>query len=312
MNLSVPIVAGLGIGLSLLPWLAERQRSEMDDEARRDAPGRFVKLSKGLTHYWRSDSARGPVAVLVHGLTTPSFVWDGLIPYLEELGYRVLCYDIYGRGYSDRPRGRQTPEFFCQQLSELLAVQEIEEDITLIGFSMGGAIATAFADRNPEKLRRLILLAPAGMGHRLGSLSKFAAETPLIGTWAFHVGYPAVLRRGVEYERGLPSSVPEIGDRQLAELEVKGYLRSVLSSLRGTLRRPMEAEHRRMARRSLPVLAVWGREDTVIPLRSLGKLTEWNRRALHEVVDGAGHGLPYTHPKAVADAITSAIARDPI
>ena len=128
--------------VAMLPWLREKRRVEMDTEARHGAPGKFVRLSRGLTHYQTSDSARGPWIVLIHGLTTPSFVWEGLVPYLEALGFRVLRYDLYGRGFSDRPKGRQTPEFFVAQLAELLATHEIEEEVTLVGYSMGGVIAT--------------------------------------------------------------------------------------------------------------------------------------------------------------------------
>ncbi|MND03033.1 Alpha/beta hydrolase family protein [compost metagenome] len=53
----------------------------------------------------------------------------------------------------------------------------------------------------------------------------------------------------------------------------------------------------------MPVLAVWGAEDRVIPLAALGELTRINRDTRQVTVAGAGHGLPHTHPREVAAAM---------
>ena len=97
----------------VLPFAFESRRKVMGPEDRRDAPGEFIELSQGITHYQWHGPVRGPIAVCVHGLTTPSFVWQGLTAGLTAMGYRVLTYDLYGRGYSDRPKGDQTDAFFC-------------------------------------------------------------------------------------------------------------------------------------------------------------------------------------------------------
>ena len=102
------------------PLIIEATRKKMNDAARGDAPGQFAKLSGGVTHYqWRGPEG-GPVAICIHGLTTPSFVYDGIAEGLSQIGFRVLTYDLYGRGYSDRPKGTQDIAFFRKQLSELL------------------------------------------------------------------------------------------------------------------------------------------------------------------------------------------------
>lgn len=296
--------AGLtALGAAALPALRELGRTPMGRQARRNAPGQFVRLSDGITHYEWLGRGKGPVAVCVHGLTTPSFVWLGLVRELENSGFRVLTYDLFGRGYSDRPRDLQTPGFFTRQLRELLEDQQVHDDITLIGYSMGGVIAAAFAADHDHRLRRLVLLAPAGMGHELGGLARWAVEWPVIGDWSFHMGYPRAHRAATEADRGLPSSVVDITDLQLAELDRRGFVRSVLSSLRGTLRRPQEDVHRRIMEARLPVAAIWRREDRVIPIAAMGTLTQWNRDACHVVIDGAGHGLTYTHAAQVAQAI---------
>lgn len=286
-----------------LPFLREAMKPEMDEAARRDAPGAFAKLSRGLTHYRWSGPARGPVAVCVHGLTTPSFVWDGIAPGLGALGFRVLVYDLYGRGYSDRPEGPQDSAFFLTQLEELLEDQGVEGDITLIGYSMGGSIATAFAALYPERLRQLVLIAPAGLGHDLGALARWATRAGAIGHWAMLALFAHSFRKGTEAERQLPSSVAGIVDLQQAELRWRGFVPAVLRSVSGMVSEDMTEAHADIAEAGLPVLAIWAREDRVIPLSGMGRLAQINRSARQEVIDGAGHGLTYTHSDAVLHAI---------
>ncbi|WP_425074323.1 alpha/beta fold hydrolase [Sagittula sp. S175] len=289
--------------VAALPALRELRRRPRNARLRAQAPGSFADLSQGVTHYDWLGPERGPVAVCVHGLTTPSFVWLGLARRLVAMGYRVLVYDLYGRGYSAAPRGLQTPGVFSRQLTDLLDHEGLTDDITLIGYSMGGAISAHWASENGHRLRRLILLAPAGMGHELGAMARWAVEWPVLGDWLFHMAYPTLFRKAAEAERNAASSVEDISDLQIGELDRRGFVRSVLSSLRGTLRRSAEAAHREIHATHLPVTAIWARDDKTIPLRAMGQLTQWNRDVRQVVIEEAGHGLTYTHADAVAQAI---------
>ncbi|MBP0483148.1 alpha/beta fold hydrolase [Sagittula salina] len=292
-----------GAALVALPALRELRRAPRGRRLREEAPGDFAALPGGRTHYTWLGPERGPVAVCVHGLTTPSYVWLGLARKLVAMGFRVLIYDLPGRGYSDAPRGLQTPGMFATQLDGLLAQEGVEGDITLIGYSMGGMIAALWAAKNVHRLRQLILLAPAGMGITLDAKTRWARDWPLVGDWVFHMLYPGAAARALRAQEAEPSSVEGIVDRQRAEMGRRGYVRSVLSSLRGTLRRSSEAAQRNLSAAGVPVLAIWGREDPVVPLSAMGQLSQWNRTVRQVVVDGAGHGLPYTHTDSVAAAI---------
>lgn len=291
------------IVLFAIPVAREVTRPEMDHDARRGAEGHFAQLGRGVTFYEWLGPVRGPVAVCVHGLTTPSFVWRGLARGMALMGYRVLIYDLYGRGFSDRPQGPQDSAFFLAQLEELLEDQGIDGDITLLGYSMGGAIATGFAAAHPARVRQLVLLAPAGLGISAGRIGRFIVRTPVLGDWLMLAGFSGSHRRATERERHLPTSVQGIVDLQQRELQYKGYIPAVLASLRGILAKPMEDEHKAIARAGVPVLAVWGRQDDVIPLSALGTMAKWNRNARQEVVESAGHGLVYTHTEAVLAAL---------
>lgn len=298
------LAALLLLGLiAALPFVVEARRTPMDDAARHAAPGSFARLSRGLVHYRWLGAARGPVAVCVHGLTTPSYIWGPVAAGLGALGFRVLVYDLYGRGFSDRPGGPQDSAFFAAQLADLLEDQGIEDDITLLGYSMGGAIVAGFAATYPEKLRQLVLIAPAGMGHDLGPVGRIVTQQGMLGKWVIHALYPRSFRRDAEAERDLPSAIPGLVDLQLGELRYRGFIPAIHASLKGMLEDNLSEAHAEIGRMGIPVLAIWGREDDVIPIGGMGKLAEWNRKARHEVIEGAGHGLPHTHTAEVMHAM---------
>lgn len=207
------------------PFVIEHYRAEMSDGRRGSAPGQFAELSQGLTHFHLSGPKDGPLIVCVHGLTTPSFVWGPLTKELTARGFRVLVYDLYGRGFSDRPDGIQDKIFFNQQLNDLLSHLDINDAFHLIGYSMGGAIATGFAASYPARVRRLVLLASAGMTLIETPLLKFIRDRGAAGKWLMLMAYPAQLRRGIRAEQELAIASPEISEGQKAQLEFKGFFR---------------------------------------------------------------------------------------
>lgn len=291
------------LGLLAIPVTTELTRSGMTDAVRAKAPGKFALLSQGTTHFEWLGPERGPVAVCIHGLTTPSFVWRGMAKGLALMGFRVLIYDLYGRGYSDRVWGKQDADFFDRQLTDLLAHENVGDHSTVIGYSMGGAIATHFAARHPQRVKQLILLAPAGMFELAGRKIALARDLPVIGDWLFLAAYPWEVRGGIAAEANTPTSVDGIYDLQQKETGRRGFFPAVLSSLRGVLRTSCEDQHRAIAAVGVPVLAVWGERDDVIALTSKDTLTDWNPSARQSVIAGAGHGLPHTHTDAVLEAI---------
>lgn len=261
--------------------LAERRRRPMDDAARADAPGQFARLASGVTHYRWDGPTRGPVAVCIHGLSTGCQGWDPVAGNLAMMGYRVLRYDLYGRGLSDRPGGDQDRAFFLTQLRELLADQGLRDGLMLVGYSMGGSIAAAFAAEAPEKVDRIILLAPAGLGHTPDRGAEFCRRVPVLGDWLFRL----------------------FGARQVAEARFRGYLPAVLSSRRHMLTEDMAPEHRIIAQQGIPVLAIWGEQDAAIPLTAVGRLAQINPAAWQVELPGATHALPVTHPGEIHAAV---------
>lgn len=292
-----------GTALVAAPFIAEACRPRVTDTQRAAAKGQVADLPNGPTWFqWRGPED-GPVAVCVHGLTTPSFVWGPLADHLAGMGFRVLTYDLYGRGLSARPKGEQDSAFFNAQLAALLDHQRVNGQIILLGYSMGGAIATGFAAAHPDRVRQLCLIAPAGLGHDLGPVARMAINHPNIGKWMMLGFYPRSLRRGLDTERGLPSAIPDMVDLQIAESRKHGFAPAVLSSLSGIMDEDLPPAHRAICDAGIPTLAIWGETDDVIPLAGRDRLAELNPAAQNVVIPGAGHTLAYTHVAEVSEVM---------
>ncbi len=296
-------------GLAILPWLAESRRHSAD-EFRAKAPGRFAKLSQGVTHYQWLGGVRGPVAVCIHGLTTPSPVWYAIAAGLSKLGYRVLVYDLYGRGFSDAPRGVQNGDFFARQLLDLLEHQDLTDDVTVMGYSMGGSIATHFSAAHPNRVRRLILLASGGIWLREDRVTEFSRKVPFFGDWVHAIISARQDRRALRAQLGQEFDIKGIIELQLAEYESRGFLGSVLSSRRHMLNDFQEDAHRAIGRSGIPTIGIWAEKDEVIPLKSLGTMTQWNRSVRQEVIPIADHRVGFTHAAEIVEVLRDVLRED--
>ena len=95
----------------------------LDENARKEAPGSFIKLRMGYVHYQLEGPETGELIVLVHGFSSPMVVWDKIYESLIQSGYRVLRFDLYGRGYSDRITTTYDHNLFTNQLLSLLMMK---------------------------------------------------------------------------------------------------------------------------------------------------------------------------------------------
>ena len=296
----------LGVVFAVPIWL-ENRRQPVDARYRERAPGEFAQLSQGVTHYKWGGSARGPVLVAIHGLTTPSIVWDNLADDFGLLGYRVLSFDLYGRGLSDAPKGLQDEAFFARQLDDLLEHLDIEETVSLIGYSMGGSIAGTYAAANPHRVDKTFLVASAGFATTESDFSRFCRERALIGDWIYEAFAGRRMRAALIADQAV-SEVEGLKDAQLQELNRQGFVRAVLSSRRGMLDQSLETPMKKLAERDLPVFAVWGDSDPVIPIRSVELLRQWHPKAKQRVIANADHALPYSHGDFVIDAFETMLS----
>src|SRR6185437_11076111 len=111
----------LGCVAVLLAYrIKDPERRSLDDNARREAPGRFVRLPDGLTHYETAGPDSGPVVVLAAAFSVPAYISDSLYQRLADSGFRVIRFDYFGRGWSDRPNVTYDLDLFVRQLAGLL------------------------------------------------------------------------------------------------------------------------------------------------------------------------------------------------
>jgi len=76
--------------------------------------------------------------VLIHGNAAPYVTWDNTVSALIAAGFRVLRYDLFGHGFSDRPElYRYNRDLYDNQLVELLTKLAISEPVYLVGTSQG-------------------------------------------------------------------------------------------------------------------------------------------------------------------------------
>src|SRR6266498_4513092 len=138
------------------------ETKELNDTTRQSAEGSFVQLSEGVTHYELSNPEEENTVILVHGFSIPYFIYDPTFEFLTESGFRVVRYDLFGRGFSDRPEARYNIDLFIRQLGDLLDALRLTRPVSLIGLSTGGPITAAFTIRFPERVNKLVLIDPVG------------------------------------------------------------------------------------------------------------------------------------------------------
>ena len=101
-------------------------------------------------------TGQGQPVVLIHGVGLNKEMWGGQVVGLAP-PYRVITYDMLGHGASPRPENGTPLLGYADQLLELLDHLQLPQ-ATVIGFSMGGLVARAFALHYPERLKSLVVL----------------------------------------------------------------------------------------------------------------------------------------------------------
>ena len=278
--------------------IAVVSKPNLDNNARQNAPGEFIRLSDGIVHMQAAGPVGGQVVVFVHGLVTPSFIWDNNVSVLAEAGFRVIRYDHYGRGYSDRPRLVYDRDLYDRQLFELLIKRNLRLPVHLVGLSMGGAVVVSFVDRHPEMVDRICLIAPAGFPIETPMVTK-VVMLPLIGEWGTAVFGDRAALEGVRKAFIDPSKQVDFENRLKQSLRYRGFHHALLSTLRNMDMNRMEDVYKRIGRRNIPVMLIWGRQDHVLPFENSERVLAAIPSAELQAVENAGHNLNFENPDAV-------------
>ena len=198
-------------------YLALNRESINVDEFRKNSGYKEVNLSDGITAYKDIGDKSNEVIVLVHGATFGSLAYEEYVNVFLDNGYRVITYDQYGRGYSDRIDNNVSIELMEKQLKELIEYCEVE-DVILYGVSFGAAVVAKYASNNLKNINFIGYQVPLINSANVPLL--WIVKIPLYGDLLSRgLLVPTVLKRIEEYE-GLMSK--KLKDHYIEQFKVKG------------------------------------------------------------------------------------------
>jgi pimeloyl-ACP methyl ester carboxylesterase len=273
------------------------ERRVLDEAARAEAPGRFMRLADGLTHFEVAGPDTGRVVLLAAAFSVPAYIWDPLFQQLADAGFRVIRFDYYGRGWSDRIDATYDQDLFVRQMAGLLDSLGVRTKVTIAGLSYGAAMVTSFADRYPERVRAIVYLDPV-----------FNNRRPLPPRERSRLAWNVymVMQRGSEaLAQGQLEDFlhPELHldwvERYRVQQQFKGTREAWRRTRAAIAEAPDQAEQlRHVGEDPRPVLVVWGRQDPGVSFADIEAAMAALPRAALLPVDSAAH-LPHIEQPAV-------------
>ncbi len=242
------------------------------------------------------NALRGHPIVLVHGVGGWAENWREAVPPLAASGRRVIAVDLPGFGESERrPRARYfDPDapFYARFVIALLDSLGVA-GAHLVGNSLGGAVCYMTAVTAPLRVRSLTLVASAGLGRDLALFLRLTT-LPGMGLLALlprpKTAAREVLRTCFFDTSRIPAALYEeavrYGDRSFGEF--LSVLRAGVD-IRGVKMSLTDAWRARAPNYRGPALAVWGREDRVLPVRQVADVRDVLPQAQIRVIERCGH-----------------------
>lgn len=262
-------------------------------------------------------AGRGTPVLLVHGLGNSSLVWRRVIRGLAR-EHRVVVPDLPGFGHSSPTRRRPLLDAYTDFLAELIERTSPGVPAAVVGNSTGGAVAMRLAVVHPDLVSRLVLVDPAGVGQGVPSwwrLVRFEPLVRLVSAVPLTLTPRPVLEYliGEAYRRMAfadPSNVSERSVRLFAErlnsrARIHRFLRNahdVVNAFEGQVQNVEEPL-------PVPVLALWGRQDRLVPLHDALALLERIGGLEVRIIEDAGHSPQLEAPEAFLDAVHAFLDR---
>lgn len=251
----------------------------------------------------------GPDMVLLHGWGMHSGIWQTVVAQLQK-NHRVHCVDLPGHGGSARDTEQ---EFVLPELLEAL-VNAIRPQLAgpacWVGWSLGGMIAAHVAERHPELVKKLVMVAaslrfcrdhdwPEGVAPEV--LEGFAAE--------LDADHRATLQRflalQVKGEKDGRETLRQLKQQLLTMAEPSGKsLHSGLALLRDMDLRAGAGET------AQPVLLIGGERDRLVSPRALPHISSLFRDAQVEVIADAGHAPFVSQPERFVQLVEAFCGND--
>ena len=242
----------------------------------------------GKARVFTAGPESAPIVVLVHGLGDKAARdWDGLIAVLAR-DHRVVTFDLPGFGRSSKGNELYSPENYAAFLRYLVVEHIHTRPFSLVGHSMGGAIALRYAARYPQDVTALVLVDVPGILHPM-AYSKYLSH---LGINFLPSLYPAQndhLGNLMSSVLGLMEKVKLAPEAIVANPKLRqSFLNAEPAKIAG-LALALEDFSADLPRVQTPVLVLWGGRDTLAPLRNGRVLSANLPHAQLEVFDASGH-----------------------
>ncbi len=259
---------------------AERRRTNAP-------PASSGGVDAGGAHVERRDwspTVAGPRLVLLHGLAADVQSWASLAGALSRAGRLVTAFDLPGHGgttieATDLDGAASAMADCLDGLGD--------EPVELVGHSVGGAIAVRVARRRPDRIRRLTLLAPAGLDRAIDV--EFIRG--IVGVQSAGA-LPHLLRRLAVRPQAMSAAQLEALAHELGRGRLASFADTLVDA--GGQQIDITADLRTLG---MPVRVVWGLQDRIIPWTQVKEVG--GRCAVHLIQD-AGHVPHWDQPAEVA------------
>jgi pimeloyl-ACP methyl ester carboxylesterase len=286
-------------------WAFRTETKELNDDTRRLTGGSFVQISDGITHYELSNKTRDQTVVLVHGFSVPYFIFDPTFHFLTQHGFRVLRYDLFGRGFSDRPVANYNIDFFVKQLANLLNALRLTRPVTLLGLSMGGPIAAALTACYPQRVDKLVLIDPAGARPIVFSKLLNVLTKPIIGETILGLAGTGGMVKNIASDFFDKELIEQFQERYIFQMQFKGFRRAILSTIRNNMLGSFIGTYRKVGTLNKPVMLLWGRHDTTVPLEYSEDICAAIPKLEFHVIENSSHVPHYEQPEETNSLLLS-------
>ncbi len=268
------------------PW----EVIDLTDSLRAKAGGNFVALKNGITHYELSGPDTGRPVVLVHGSLLPLWTWDKQVEMLDSAGFRVLRYDEFGRGFSDRPHVDYSVDMYCDQLIQLLDTLGVRKPVSLVGISFGCVIIAVYAARFPDRIDRMVFIAP--VVNPLSDFAKVIAKSSIGASFVKGQLKKQVTGdiQGTLLARGMSN---RYADMFVEQASIKGFQASVISFFRNGAVTDLRPYYQKTGKSVHNVMLIWGDHDKTVRKSNVTAFTKEIPQARVEIIKNAGHLAPF-------------------
>lgn len=279
----------------------------MSENLRKD---RYFKVGDINTRFWKAGN-KGPSVVLIHGLGGCVENWQQNIDAFAE-EYRVYALDLPGFGRSDKPAVPYSIPYLAQFVQDFLTTQGVRR-ATMVGNSMGGAIALELAFSSADMVDKLVLVDAAGFGTEVNIAFRLIT-VPFIGeclSRPSRKGSENMLRTLFFDPSMITEEMIDFG-LELALLPGRGkaFLSTARSFLgfRGVKQAIVKSVIDNAHRLSCPTLIVWGKQDRIFPVEHAHVGAKVIPNATLQLFDACGHCPHLEYPEAFNSTVLQFLA----